>query len=199
MVAETTTTAPALQASSQALHDQVIQPDLVEGGAGRNRNERLVAEHIANALKLPCLPPVKIPDLLCALVALEFSVPASRAYWKGYLKLSFVSFPIAFYSATFAAERVSFRQVNCALVIASSTLSRAKRWIHPTRHGATRSARTSFCWSRTDLERARSERPTAQWNLPSRPRRKGPPMARTTLIQLAWLWLRHQPQSALAL
>ena len=27
----------------------------------------------------------------------------------------------------------------------------------------------------------------------------GNPRARTTLIQLAWLWLRHQPQSALAL
>ena len=39
-------------------------------------------------------------------------MPASRAYWKGYLKLSFVSCPIALYSATSAAERVSFRQVN---------------------------------------------------------------------------------------
>ena len=27
----------------------------------------------------------------------------------------------------------------------------------------------------------------------------GNPRLRTTLIQLAWLWLRHQPQSALAL
>jgi Ku protein len=43
---------------------------------------------------------------------LEFPVPASRAYWKGYLKLSLVSCPIALYSATSAAERVSFRQVN---------------------------------------------------------------------------------------
>ena len=39
-------------------------------------------------------------------------MPASRPYWKGYLKLSFVSCPIALYSATSAAERVSFRQVN---------------------------------------------------------------------------------------
>ena len=46
------------------------------------------------------------------LVALEFSVPASRAYWKGYLKLSFVSCPIALYPATMAVERISFRQVN---------------------------------------------------------------------------------------
>src|SRR3954451_6758285 len=39
-------------------------------------------------------------------------VPAPRAYWKGYLKLSFVACPIALYPATSAAERLSFRQVN---------------------------------------------------------------------------------------
>ena len=39
-------------------------------------------------------------------------MPAARAYWKGYLKLSFVSCPIALYPATSAAERLSFRQVN---------------------------------------------------------------------------------------
>jgi non-homologous end joining protein Ku len=43
---------------------------------------------------------------------LEFAVPAFRAYWKGYLKLSFVSCPIALYPAISAAERISFRQVN---------------------------------------------------------------------------------------
>ena len=36
----------------------------------------------------------------------------SRAYWNGFLKLSFVSCPVALYPATTAAERVSFRQVN---------------------------------------------------------------------------------------
>ena len=36
----------------------------------------------------------------------------SRAYWKGFLKLSFVSCPIALYTATSAAERLTFRQVN---------------------------------------------------------------------------------------
>jgi DNA end-binding protein Ku len=35
-----------------------------------------------------------------------------RANWKGYLKLSLVSCPIAIYPATSAAERVSFRQIN---------------------------------------------------------------------------------------
>jgi DNA end-binding protein Ku len=39
-------------------------------------------------------------------------VPSYRAYWKGFLKLSFVSCPIALYPATSAAERLSFRQVN---------------------------------------------------------------------------------------
>jgi DNA end-binding protein Ku len=35
-----------------------------------------------------------------------------RPHWKGYLKLSLVSCPIALYSAISAAERISFRQVN---------------------------------------------------------------------------------------
>lgn len=35
-----------------------------------------------------------------------------RPYWKGYLKLSLVSCPIALYTATSATERVSFRQIN---------------------------------------------------------------------------------------
>ena len=39
-------------------------------------------------------------------------MPASRPYWKGYLKLSFVSCQVALYPATSAPERVSFRQVN---------------------------------------------------------------------------------------
>ena len=49
---------------------------------------------------------------LSILVALECVLPAARPYWKGYLKLSFVSCPVALYPATSAAERVSFRQVN---------------------------------------------------------------------------------------
>jgi non-homologous end joining protein Ku len=35
-----------------------------------------------------------------------------RPHWKGYLKLSLVSCPIALYPAISAAERISFRQVN---------------------------------------------------------------------------------------
>ena len=37
---------------------------------------------------------------------------APRANWKGYLRLSLVTCPIALYPAVTAAERVSFRQVN---------------------------------------------------------------------------------------
>jgi len=37
---------------------------------------------------------------------------APRAYWKGYLKLSLVSCPIALYPASTSAERVSFNRIN---------------------------------------------------------------------------------------
>src|SRR6188474_1818163 len=37
---------------------------------------------------------------------------APRPYWKGYLKLSLVSCPIAMTPATSSSEKVSFRQVN---------------------------------------------------------------------------------------
>ena len=36
----------------------------------------------------------------------------ARPYWKGYLKLSLVSCPIALYTGTSATEQVSFRQIN---------------------------------------------------------------------------------------
>ena len=35
-----------------------------------------------------------------------------RPYWKGYLKLSLVSCPIALYAATSSGDRVAFRQIN---------------------------------------------------------------------------------------
>ncbi len=37
---------------------------------------------------------------------------APRAYWKGYLKLSLVSCPIALYPATSSSERISFNRIN---------------------------------------------------------------------------------------
>jgi Ku protein len=36
----------------------------------------------------------------------------TRPYWKGYLKLSLVTCPIALYTASSSTERVSFRQIN---------------------------------------------------------------------------------------
>jgi DNA end-binding protein Ku len=42
---------------------------------------------------------------------LEF-VMAPRAYWKGYLKLSLVSCPIALFPATSEREKISFHQLN---------------------------------------------------------------------------------------
>jgi DNA end-binding protein Ku len=42
---------------------------------------------------------------------LEFAV-APRPYWRGYLKLSLVSCPIALYPAASSSERISFRQIN---------------------------------------------------------------------------------------
>jgi hypothetical protein len=35
-----------------------------------------------------------------------------RPYWKGYLKLSLVSCPIAVHAACSSSERISFRQIN---------------------------------------------------------------------------------------
>jgi hypothetical protein len=37
---------------------------------------------------------------------------ARRAYWKGYLKLSLVSCPIALFPATSEREKISFHQLN---------------------------------------------------------------------------------------
>src|SRR5207253_10242072 len=37
---------------------------------------------------------------------------APRTYWKGYLKLSLVSCPIAISPAASSSERISFRQIN---------------------------------------------------------------------------------------
>ncbi len=42
---------------------------------------------------------------------MEFSV-APRAYWKGYLKLSLVSCPVALFPATSDSEKISFHQIH---------------------------------------------------------------------------------------
>src|SRR6266446_595832 len=47
------------------------------------------------------------PVAVCRSIAV-----APRAYWKGYLKLSLVSCPIAISPAASSSERISFRQIN---------------------------------------------------------------------------------------
>jgi non-homologous end joining protein Ku len=42
---------------------------------------------------------------------MEF-VAAPRAYWKGYLKLSLVSCPVALFPASSEREKISFNQIN---------------------------------------------------------------------------------------
>ena len=39
-------------------------------------------------------------------------MPPARPFWKGYLKLSLVSCPVALYAGTSTTERVSFRHIN---------------------------------------------------------------------------------------
>src|ERR1700730_8681744 len=46
-----------------------------------------------------------------SLVVSEF-VMAPRAYWKGYLKLSLVSCPVALFPATSERDKISFHQLN---------------------------------------------------------------------------------------
>src|SRR5262249_53954201 len=59
-----------------------------------------------------------------------------RAYWKGYLKLSLVSCPVALFPASSEREKISFNQINKKPAIASDTerwMRRlATRSIHPT-------------------------------------------------------------------
>jgi DNA end-binding protein Ku len=112
---------------------------------------------------------------------LEFPVPASRAFWKGFLKLSFVSCPIALYPATSAAERLSFRQVN---------RRSGHRLVHKLVDSVTREVVESSNKARgyevgdnefllvedRDLERARSERPPpGAVEIAEPPRRESPP------------------------
>jgi hypothetical protein len=49
----------------------------------------------------------------------------TRPFWKGYLKLSLVSCPIALFHGTSSTERVSFRQVNRARVDSSQSAGAA--------------------------------------------------------------------------
>ena len=112
---------------------------------------------------------------------LEFPVPASRAYWNGYLKLSFVSCPIALYPATSAAERVSFRQVNrrtghrLRQKLVDSVTGEAVDSSNKAR-GYEVGVNEFLLVEDRDLERARSERPPpGAVELAAPPRRNSPP------------------------
>jgi hypothetical protein len=99
-------------------------------------------------------------------------VLAFRPYCKGYLKLSFVSCPIALYSATSAAERVSFRQVNrrtghrLRQKLVDSVTGEAVDSSNKAR-GYEVGENEFLLVEDRDLERARSASRRAQWNEPS--------------------------------
>jgi DNA end-binding protein Ku len=123
----------------------------------------------------------------CTLFALEFPVPASRPYWKGYLKLSFVSCPIALYPASSAVERISFRQVN------RRTGHRLKQKLIDSVTGQAIDAADKargyevgenefMLVEDRDLEQARRERPAAgEVELAAPPRRESPPTVPASL------------------
>jgi DNA end-binding protein Ku len=115
----------------------------------------------------------------------SFPVLTSRPAWNGYLKLSFVSCPIALYPATAASDRLSFRQVN-------------RRTGHPLKHKLVDSVTGEEVASSDkargyetdtdkfllvedrDIERARSNRPApgaVELTAPSSFRRDSPPTA----------------------
>src|SRR6266581_4706206 len=92
---------------------------------------------------------------------------APRAYWKGYLKLSLVSCPIALYPAASSSERVSFNRIN------KKTGNRLKQQLVDAETGetveedvgrATRSERVNISRSRT----RRSRRSGSKAPTPSR-------------------------------
>src|SRR6266478_9106033 len=63
--------------------------------SARNQNRQ-------RQLKFPNPPEPTVPEI----------VMAPRAYWKGSLKLSLVSCPIALYPASTAAEKTRFHMIN---------------------------------------------------------------------------------------
>jgi DNA end-binding protein Ku len=111
-------------------------------------------------------------------------VPASRAFWRGFLKLSFVSCPVALYPATSAAERLSFRQVNRKTghrlkhKLVDSVTGEAVEMANKARGYETAENEFLLVEDR-DLERARSERPPpgAIELSDEPPRRASPPTA----------------------
>ena len=57
-------------------------------------------------------PGTRYDEYCCPFAVMQEFTVAPRAYWKGYLRLSLVSCPIALYPATSEREKVSFNQLN---------------------------------------------------------------------------------------
>jgi DNA end-binding protein Ku len=113
----------------------------------------------------------------------------SRAFWKGFLKLSFVSCPIALYPATSAAERLSFRQVNRRTghrlkhKLVDSVSGEAVDSSHKAR-GYEVGENEFLLVEDRDIERARSERPPpGAVEIAEPPRRDSPPTVPVGLHQ----------------
>jgi DNA end-binding protein Ku len=118
-------------------------------------------------------------------------VPVSRAYWKGYLKLSFVSCPIALYPAISAAERLAFRQVNRRTghrlrhKLVDSVTGEAVDFSNKAR-GYEVGENEFLLVEDRDLERARSDRlPPGAVELAEPPRRESPPTVPGKLYEQA--------------
>ena len=123
-----------------------------------------------------------LADLLVRLLRWSFSVPAMRAYWKGYLKLSFVSCPITLYPATSASERLSFRQINRRTghrvkhKLVDSVTGEAVDTANKAR-GYEVGENQFLLVDDRDIEQARIERPPpGAVELSSPPRRESPPI-----------------------
>ena len=52
------------------------------------------------------------PSVLNPASVSEFTPPWPRAHWKGFLRLSLVTCPVALYPATSESEKISFNQLN---------------------------------------------------------------------------------------
>src|ERR1700751_981415 len=64
-------------------------------------------------VRLDCYVVVHLGDSLYSRTCcVGVSAVAARAYWKGYLKLSLVSCPIALFPASSEREKISFHQLN---------------------------------------------------------------------------------------
>lgn len=113
-------------------------------------------------------------------------MPVCRPYWKGYLKLSFVSCPIALYSAISAAERISFRRVNRRTGHPSNRNSSIPLLAKPDAADKARGYEVGenefLLVEDRDLEQARRERPAlGEAELAAPPRRESPPTVPASL------------------